>query len=77
MSSFKDPVNLCSKVVTSQIACLVSVFSALIMTSSNSCHLWHGSGGVIPKNRKFSINYWFLRPCTHNLVKMQILGNFK
>ena len=42
-----------------------------------SCHLWHGSGGGILKNRKISINYWFLRPCTHNLVKMQILGNFK
>ena len=42
-----------------------------------SCHLWHRSGGVILKNRKISINYWFLRPCTHNLVKMQILGNFK
>ena len=43
----------------------------------NSCHLWHGSGGVILKNRKISINYWFLRPCTHNLVKMQMWGNFK
>ena len=36
-----------------------------------------GSGGVILKNRKISTNYWFLRPCTYNLVKMQILGNFK
>ena len=35
-----------------------------------SCHLWHG---VILKNRKISINYWFLRPHTHNLVKVQIL----
>ena len=43
----------------------------------SSCHLWHGPGGVILKNRKISINYWFLRPCSHNLVKMQILGNFK
>ena len=38
-----------------------------------SCHLWHGSRGVILKNRKVSINYWFLRPYTHNLVKIQIL----
>ena len=38
-----------------------------------SCQLWHGSGGVILKNRKISINYWLLRPCTHNMVKMQIL----
>ena len=29
------------------------------------------------KIEKISINYWFLRPYTYNLVKMQILGNFK
>ena len=40
---------------------------------NSSCHLWHGSRGVILKNQKISINYWFLRPYTHNLVKMQIL----
>ena len=45
--------------------------------STFSCHLWHGSGGVILKNQKISINYLFLRPCIQNLVKMQILGNFK
>ena len=41
--------------------------------SWDSCHLWHGSRGVFLKNRKISINYLFLRPYTHNLVKMQIL----
>ena len=43
----------------------------------SSCCPWHGSRGVILKNQKISINYWFLRPYAHNLVKMQILGNFK
>ena len=37
--------------------------------SNSSCHLWHGSRGVFLKNRKISINYLFLRPYTHNLVK--------
>ena len=41
--------------------------------SISSCRLWHGSRGVFLKNRKISINYLFLRPYTHNLVKMQIL----
>ena len=44
---------------------------------NDSCHLWHGSRGVILKDQKISRNYWFLSPYTYNLVKMQILGNFK
>ena len=43
------------------------------LSADNSCRLWHGSRGVFLKNRKISINYLFLRPYTHNLVKMQIL----
>ena len=44
-----------------------------LMRGYHSCRLWHGSRGVILKNRKISINYWFLRPYTHKLVRMQIL----
>ena len=45
--------------------------------SMTSCRLWHGSRGVILKNRKNLNKLLVLRPYTYNLVKMQILGNFK
>ena len=51
----------------------LTTFGNFLTLLGNSCRLWHGSGGVILRNREISINYWFLRPYTHNLVKMQIL----
>ena len=42
-------------------------------------HVVYGMGQEVLfwKIEKISINYWFLRLYTYNLVKIQILGNFK
>ena len=42
-------------------------------------HVVYGMGQELLfwKIEKISITYWFLKPYTYNLVKMQILGNFK
>ena len=77
MESFKmsmKDVEFVQEVQINSGASHDETFNELHTKSFNtSCCLWHGSGGVILKNRKISINYWFLRPYTHNLVKMQIL----
>ena len=50
-----------------------------IETAGFSCDDIYGMGQEVLfwKIEKISINCWFLRPYTYNLVKMQILGNFK
>ena len=61
---------MCEKIRVSEVKKLVP---NLHDKKKYSCHLWHGSRGIILKNRKISINYWFLRPFTRSLGKMQIL----
>ena len=56
-----------------------NIFVDYPLEQMHVAHVIYGMGQEVLflKIEKISINYWFLRPYTYNLVKTQILGNFK